>query len=678
MMLASTKSFGQGMWTWMAGPNTINAAPLFGTQGVSSSNNCPPALYSAYSWTDAAGNFWLYGGHDGYPYNAFGDLWKFDPTSLEWTWMTGDGSFAPQPVYGSLGISSPLNTPGGRCYSGCAWAGVDSKLWLYSGWGSGDNYGDLWRYDILNNEWAWMSGTNQVDEPPIYGTLGVADNTCFPGCRIELCNQWVDLQGRFWLYGSQSISADRSDMWMFDPSSNLWTWESGSSSVGFVDPIYGMQNVYDSANTPGSIRPFAAWIDTSGIFWVFSNEFADMWKYDPIINQWAWVNGPQTNNADYVYGEICSNDITFHPSARRESRSAWCDNNNNLWLYGGLDWPGYTDRTNDLWVFRTDSNQWAIMQDTITINGFPVYGTLGVGSAANQPGCRQGTAHWKDNQDQFWIFGGTIDNGYRSDVWRYQPDLSCLNQSISEPQANIQVFTSKVCPDSCISFGNTSTNASSFEWYFDGANPNYSTDQFPSNICYSTSGLYDVTLIVHNGPYSDTSTITNLIEVYPSPNPDISQSNDTLFANNSLIGSTYQWQFNNTNISGATNPFYVPTQNGYYSVIVTSGNGCTGYDDLQVINVGINSIITNSTFEIFPNPADESVTIVFSTNQTAQLKLYNTLGQLLQNDLVENKTTIDLKNISAGVYYITLQTENDTSTGSVQAPVRKKLIVTHR
>lgn len=204
-----------------------------------------------------------------------------------------------------------------------------------------------------------------------------------------------------------------------------------------------------------------------------------------------------------------------------------------------------------------------------------------------------------------------------------------------QPQASIQPITTKVCPDSCIAFGNNSVNASSYEWFFDGGSPSYSTDSFPQNICYSTSGLYDVTLIVHNGPYSDTSVITNLIEVYASPSPNITQSNDTLYANNSLTGSTYQWYHDNTIISNATNPFYIPTQNGNYSVIVTSGNGCTASDDLQVVNVGIENVLGENDFEIFPNPADESVTIRLGRNQNAELKLYNTLGQLLRNDFLQ-------------------------------------------
>jgi hypothetical protein len=126
----------------------------------------------------------------------------------------------------------------------------------------------------------------------------------------------------------------------------------------------------------------------------------------------------------------------------------------------------------------------------------------------------------------------------------------------------------------------------------------------------------------------------------------------------------------NVNISGATNDFYVATTNGVYTVIVTNGVGCTGSDETKYFGVGVESLSRENDFILFPNPADESITIRLGSNQTSELKLYNTLGQLIRNDLVQRQTTIDVSNFSAGVYYIVLQSENDL--------VAKRLIVTNK
>ena len=45
------------------------------------------------SWTDANGHFWLFGGEGGAGgrgNSVFNDLWKFNPVSTEWTWMSGE------------------------------------------------------------------------------------------------------------------------------------------------------------------------------------------------------------------------------------------------------------------------------------------------------------------------------------------------------------------------------------------------------------------------------------------------------------------------------------------------------------------------------------------------------------------------------------------------------------
>jgi N-acetylneuraminic acid mutarotase len=79
-----------GQWTWMGGSNTLTGyAPVpgvCGTKGTAASGNFPGARVDAASWTDAAGNFWLFGG-EGYDsagtLGLLNDLWKF--SGSEWT-----------------------------------------------------------------------------------------------------------------------------------------------------------------------------------------------------------------------------------------------------------------------------------------------------------------------------------------------------------------------------------------------------------------------------------------------------------------------------------------------------------------------------------------------------------------------------------------------------------------
>jgi N-acetylneuraminic acid mutarotase len=69
-------------WTWMAGSNQVNATGRYGTQAVAASGNVPGARESSVAWTDASGNFYLFGGQ-GYDstgtYGYLNDLWTFTP-----------------------------------------------------------------------------------------------------------------------------------------------------------------------------------------------------------------------------------------------------------------------------------------------------------------------------------------------------------------------------------------------------------------------------------------------------------------------------------------------------------------------------------------------------------------------------------------------------------------------
>ena len=49
-----------GQWVWRSGDSTANNQGHYGTQGVFSPANKPPALYEACEWKDKQGNFWLF------------------------------------------------------------------------------------------------------------------------------------------------------------------------------------------------------------------------------------------------------------------------------------------------------------------------------------------------------------------------------------------------------------------------------------------------------------------------------------------------------------------------------------------------------------------------------------------------------------------------------------------
>ena len=140
----------------MSGGNYAgNVVGVYGTLGVAAATNVPGGRYDAVSWIDGNGNFWLLGGVglDSTGGNYFlNDLWEFSPTEKTWTWMSGSktaGANGGQPgVYGTLGVASASNVPGGRNGS-VSWMDSSGNLWMFGGRSVDSSYNyfsDLWRY----------------------------------------------------------------------------------------------------------------------------------------------------------------------------------------------------------------------------------------------------------------------------------------------------------------------------------------------------------------------------------------------------------------------------------------------------------------------------------------------------------------------------------------------------
>jgi len=274
-------------WTWVKGPNTANDPGSFGTQGVSNPANLPPSRKeTSCSWTDNAGNLWLYGGCDAIA--RWGDLWKYDISINEWTWMKGANTTNPLAVYGTQGVANPANTPGGR-WVYASWKDLAGNLWLSAG-----NIGsvtfilavnDLWKYDIATNQWTWMKGTSTIDDLGNYGTKCVSAATNVPPARMENRARVVDACGNFWNFGGYATVGYLNDLWHYNVSSNNWTWVSGGNTSN-QPATYGVLGVSNPANKPGGKRGSVAWIDNNGYIWIFggfdgTNCYNDLFRFVP-------------------------------------------------------------------------------------------------------------------------------------------------------------------------------------------------------------------------------------------------------------------------------------------------------------------------------------------------------------------------------------------------------------
>ena len=645
-----------GEWTWMHGSNVSNTFGNFGVQGVSSPSNVPPAMYETCEFKDINGNFWLYGGVGGGTHN---DLWKYDPVINEWTWMKGNNSPGDPGVFGTLGVPSSTNRPPCLGYGTASWTDLNGNFWLLGGYSAGD-MNCLWKYDVGTNEWTWMHGANVSYQAGIYGTQGVPSVLNTPGARQESAGAWTDNAGDLWLFGGYTNGGNLNDLWRYHIATDEWTWMKGSQ-LPLQTGIYGSQGIEDPTNTPGARQVYSRWKDGAGNLWLFSGGdylsstfFNDMWRYNPLTNNWTWMNGSNVSNSTGNYGIQCQPSPTNVPEPRFESRGACTDANGNFWMFGGGKGGGTIPQVwNDLWMYCPATNQWTWMDGDTTYNPTGNWGTMGVTSPTNKPNGRSGNLLWSDNSGHLYSFGGSTNN-YNTpfqDIWKYNIDPSCALCNTLP----VALFSAPnhICPGTCTDFNNISINATSYLWSFAGATPSTSTDVDPQNICYNTPGTYSVSLIATNANGSDTLTLNNFITVYPYPAPQgIAQSGDTLFANAGAV--SYQWYFGGNIIPGATNYFYVAMQSGDYNVVATDANNCEVEAAIFDVIAGISphSFDEVSGLRLFPNPVDQFL-MVSSRYEEAitEILIFNLLGELVY--AVQPQTT------SPGLSALTLETGID-------------------
>jgi PKD repeat protein len=140
------------------------------------------------------------------------------------------------------------------------------------------------------------------------------------------------------------------------------------------------------------------------------------------------------------------------------------------------------------------------------------------------------------------------------------------------------------------------------------------------------------------------------------------------FTSTSTDATSWQWFFGDTDVfplvSGSTieNPSHTYLAGGTYTLNLIVSNEC-GSDTISttitVVGTGISSNSTDIAFNIYPNPAFESVMV--STKENAEIFLINELGQIILTTKSKRENTeISLLGLSKGIYTIKINSEEHT------------------
>lgn len=594
-------------FTWKKGVNTVNQNGSYGTMGVAATSNAPGGRYGAGAWKDLSGNFWMFGGEGkdllttniGY----LCDLWKYEPATNNWTWMKGDDFIAQISNYGTLGVPSATNKPGGRISPAC-WRDASGDLWMFGGHGYDNTPGqaylnDLWKYSMSTNQWTWMGGSNSGWQSGSYGTQGVPSATNIPSARAGAVT-WVDALGDFWLFGGKGMSTNTvnvgylNDLWKYNPTTGQWTWVSGSNQLD-QNGSYGTLGTSAPSNIPGGRMYSSGWMDNIGNIWLFGGEgmdasstnanyLNDLWKYNVPLNEWTWVHGSNTADQLGKYGIQGVASATNAPGGRYAAIS-WTDGSNNMFLFSGEGFPGTgttTGNLNDLWKYDISSNQWMWVRGASINNQFGSYGSQGFPSITNIPGARYSSVSWIDSSDNLWLFGGdgkasTGPDGFLADLWKY---TNCF----------VGVITpSIVSADSSLCLGEATSLTAS------GAN----------NYLWSEGSITTPTLVI------------------------------------------------------------TPTVTTTYTVTSSNSNGClftATFTEFVDACLGIKSEMKDEFLKIYPNPSKNEFFIKKSGSQTNQLLIYNTAGVIVLERSLNNENERIEHQLPRGLYFYSLIDGNKVVT----------------
>jgi dienelactone hydrolase len=181
---------------------------------------------------------------------------------------------------------------------------------------------------------------------------------------------------------------------------------------------------------------------------------------------------------------------------------------------------------------------------------------------------------------------------------------------------------------------------------------------------FNNAGSYTITVVEFNCILAAGDTITYIVnvadEITAAFTENITDINTVDFTNESIGGTSYDWDFGDGANSTDMSPSHVYDEDGSYDVTltVTDDWGCTQTftTTINILGVSIDEF-SASTIDIYPNPFTNKLTIQSET-ALAQITIMDAFGRVIyienENNLVASIAT---DNWAAGIYFITLQNE---------------------
>jgi hypothetical protein len=215
------------------------------------------------------------------------------------------------------------------------------------------------------------------------------------------------------------------------------------------------------------------------------------------------------------------------------------------------------------------------------------------------------------------------------------------------PVVSITPSSAAFCQGDSALLTANAVNGYTYQWMM---NNNPVAGETSPNYYVSAAGNYSYVATTPVG-CSGTSTVV-VVNVNALPaTPVITQNGNLLSA---PAGYSYQWYLNGNLIVGAITQNYSATTSGNYTVEISDLNSCSSLSAPYAFTpTDISSAVSISSSTLYPNPNDGHFTITLGNNKTETvMELFDAQGQLLEQRMIQQNSTIDLSVYAKGFYFV--------------------------